>query len=106
MFVALTEWVDCNEMTDEEKEEHLYYKTTGGYLKSYKTLTEAYIDSWHNTTEEDRELTRKLPNFDEDVFEEVFGFNPWRNKTKTIVIDGKSIEISEESYEELKRKLC
>jgi hypothetical protein len=38
------------------------------------------------------------------VFVEIFGFNPF--KKHTIVIDGKEIELSEESFKELKKGLC
>ena len=105
MSVDLTEWVNESDMSDKEKESYPSYVTNKGYLKCYYSLKEAYIESWNKASEKDRELTRKLPNFDEDVFEEVFGFNPWKNKTKTITIDGKNIKISEESFNDLKNQL-
>ena len=80
MFVSLTKWIPAKEMSDEEKKNNPSYETTDGYLKAYNSLTEAYKESWDNATEDDRELTRHLPNFDEYEFEKVFGFNPWKKK--------------------------
>lgn len=81
MCAELTKWVDEAEMTDKEKEVYPSYVTTGGYLKCYSSLTAAHIDAWESASEDDRQLTRKLPNFDEKVFAEVFGFNPWQGDT-------------------------
>ena len=79
MFAKLTEWVLACEMTDEEKKENPSYKTADGYLKSYSSLQEAFKEAWDEASQEDREKTKQLPNFDPDVFAEVFGFNPFLN---------------------------
>lgn len=76
MHVSLTQWISEEYMTDKEKEAYPSYVTTGGYLKVYPTLQAAYVDSWNKASKEDRELTFKLPNFDIDVFKEIFGFEP------------------------------
>lgn len=76
MYVSLTKWVDVEDMSDKEKEENPTYKTTGGYLKAYPTLQAAYVDAWNKASKEDKELTFKLPNFDINVFKEIFGFTP------------------------------
>ena len=104
LYVNLTEWVSVENMTDREKQSYPDYVTTGGYLKHYSSLKHAYIDAWENTTQEDRDLTKELPNFDPVVFEEVFGFNPFKEITKTIILDGKEIKISEESYKAFKEQ--
>jgi len=104
MFVDLTKWVYEDDMTDKEKEAYPTYTTTGGYLKCYSDLKHAYIEAWERATEEDRQKTFKLPNFDVEVFEEIFGFNPCKGITKTITIDGKDIEISKESFDALKKQ--
>ena len=103
MNVSLTKWIPSCFMSAKEKEKHPSYETAGGYLKCYPSLKDAYLAAWEAATEEDREKTTKLPNFDPDVFEEVFGFNPW--KKHIIYIDGKEIALSEESFNELKRNL-
>ena len=74
-YVNLTNWINETKMTNKEKEAYPSYTTTGGYLKFYSSLKEAYVESWEKTTEEDRKLTLKLPNFDDDVFKEIFGFS-------------------------------
>jgi hypothetical protein len=103
MRVNLTKWIGEINMTDSEKEAYPDYVTTGGYLKHYSSLQQAYIEAWEKATPEDRAKTEKLPNFDPTVFEEVFGFNPF--KKRSIIIDGKKIELSEESFNELKKSL-
>jgi hypothetical protein len=98
MFIDLTKWVEQAEMTDKEKEAYPSYVTTGGYLKCYPDLRTTFIESWENTTEEDRELTKKLPNFDPVEFEKVFEFNPFKEVeavAKTIEIDGKKYQLIE-----------
>ena len=72
MEVALTQWITDNDMH------------SGGYLKRYSSIKEAYIESWENATEEDKQLTLKLPNFDDDVFKEIFGFSAIKNLNKPI----------------------
>ena len=57
-----------------------------------------------NSTKEDKELLIKLPNFDAKVFEEITGINV-SEKSHTIEIDGKTIHLSESSFNELKNKL-
>jgi len=105
IYVNLTEWVYKENMTDKEKKAYPSYVTTGGYLKCYSSLKHAYIESWDNASSEDRALTFTLPNFDIDVFEEIFGFKPTQEVKKKIIIDGKEIQISQESFDELKKQL-
>ena len=102
IYVSLTEWVSDTNMTDKEKDAYPSYATTGGYLKSYKNMHEAYKSSWSKADAADRAKTFNLPNFDIVVFEEIFGFNP--SESRVIIIDGKTIEISEESYQAFKQQ--
>ena len=106
MHVSLTSWIYESDMSDEEKEAYPSYVTTGGYLKCYPNLYTAFLDSWNNTTQEDRELTYKLPNYCPIEFRKVFGFNPEKDIKKKITIDGKDIYVSRESFNELKKQLC
>ena len=76
MYVSTTQWIYEEDMTDKEKEAYPSYVTTGGYLKVYPTLQAAYVDAWEKASKEDKELTFKLPNFDIEVFKEIFGFTP------------------------------
>ena len=69
----LTKWIDTDDMTEEEKEQHLDYKTTGGYLKKY-TYKEAWKNMWNELTEEEKDIIMtELPNFDKDIFKEITG---------------------------------
>ena len=102
MHVSLTKWIAENDMTNKEKEAYPSYVSTGGYLRAYQSLKHAYIESWENASEEDRMLTRQLPNFDEQVFAEVFGFNPWKQKIESIEIGGKTYQVTDELKSALK----
>ncbi len=101
MYATLTKWICKDDMTDKEKEAYPSYTTTGGYLKHYTSLKHAFIEAWEKADEEDRAKTRKLPNFDEDVFEEVFGFNPWKTpkedkpqiEVEVITVNGKRYKL-------------
>lgn len=84
IYVDLTVWVDELDMSGKEKEAYPSYITTGGYLKVYSSLKHAFIESWDKATEEDRNKTFNLPNFDPIVFEEIFGFNPCKQEKVTI----------------------
>jgi len=93
----LCEWISESNMSDDEKEKNESYKTTGGYLKVNES-TFAGAD----VSKEDAEFLRATPNFDADILLECTGIDI-TNKKKKIVIDGKEILISKESFEEIKR---
>ena len=96
MHVSLTVWVYDDDMTDKEKEAYPSYITTGGYLKVYSSLKQAYIEAWEKTTQEDRELTLRLPNYDPVVATEIFGFNPSECvEQKKEVVETQALEIIE-----------
>ncbi|MGB3468394.1 MAG: hypothetical protein WBA74_24125 [Cyclobacteriaceae bacterium] len=61
LFFKLTEWVHKMDMTEQEKLDNPTYKTTGAYLKVYNY----------------QEVTRNLPNFDNNVFKQIFGFSAY-----------------------------
>ena len=86
----LTEWVD-----DDSKAE-------GGYVKTYG-YKEAFKRSMENASQQELEQVKALPNFDADIFYEISGYK--FDDKKTIEIDGKKIELSQDSYEALKRSL-
>ena len=106
MYVGLTKWIDATDMTDAEKQAYPSYVTTGGYLKSYTSLKAAYVEAWEKSSQVDREKTFKLPNFDPVVFEEVFGFKPFAYQKKSVVIDGKTVELDPAKYEQLQKLLA
>ena len=108
IFFNLTEWISENEMSDYEKENNPNYKTTRGYLKKYD-YKEAFRKSYYDLDKDEREkqikLLKALPNFDADIFFEISGIRIYEEVKKKIIIDGKEIEISEESFDELKKSL-
>ena len=63
-----------SDMTDEEKENHPEYKTTGGYLKVLDE-TECTQMWWDNANEEVKQCILDLPNFDADIFKECTGID-------------------------------
>jgi len=71
--IPLNTYVFYSDMTDEEKKEHDYAKTTGGYLKTLE-YKEAWAKWWEeNKSEEMKKKIKKLPNFDKNIFEEITG---------------------------------
>jgi hypothetical protein len=73
LYFSVNEWVDYEDMTEEEKVIYKTSKYAGGFMRkiNYK---KAFTKSMQNAKEEDIELVKKLPNFDADVFEEISGF--------------------------------
>ena len=82
-------------MSVKEKQDNPTYKTTGGYLKVNKITY-----SGKEVSKEDRKFLESLPNFCPKILEETTGIV--FKSTKTIIIDGKEIEISKDSYEAFK----
>ena len=67
--LKLTKWI---KYTEEEMKEDDYKKVTKGYLKKY-TYKEACENWWSELTEENREIIKSIPNFDEGKFYEITG---------------------------------
>ena len=70
----VVEWIFESDITDEEKENHPEYKTTGGYLKVLDE-TECAQMWWDNANEEVKQCILDLPNFDADIFKECTGID-------------------------------
>jgi hypothetical protein len=72
LYFDITKWIDYSDMTEQEKAENPNSDVRDGYLKSipYK---EAAIASISKASEAEKRLIRALPNYDPDVFEEIFG---------------------------------
>jgi hypothetical protein len=63
----ILQWVYSEDMTEEEKRNNKSHETTGGFLrKTNKT-------DWSRLTDSDKETIRSLPNFDNDIFEQITG---------------------------------
>ena len=65
-------WVWDDDMTDEEKEAHPEYKTTGGFLKVLDT-SDCCVRWWENLDEYQRRIIRSIPNFDAAIFKQITG---------------------------------
>lgn len=92
-------WVSEKDVTVQEKEVNFTYKTTGGYLK---TFTNKY--NGEPVSDEDREFLESVPNFCPKILEECTGIV--LDRKRTIELDGKKIEISEESFQAFKRQFA
>ena len=86
LSVETTKWISETDMSDKEKESNPSYVTTTGYLKFYSSIQHAYIEAWEKASDEDRALTFKLPNFDTEVFKEIFGFTPVMKETEELTL--------------------
>lgn len=67
-------WVWDDDMTDEEKEVHPEYKTTGGFLKVLDT-SDCCIRWWESLDESDRDVVRSIPNFNAAIFKQITGID-------------------------------
>lgn len=70
-------WVIEEEMTEEEKEKHPEYKTTGGCLRKRKSDAQK---QWEELEEKERETVMALPNFDPEIFYEITGIRVQEKK--------------------------
>lgn len=67
-----TEWIPENSMTEEEKEKHVTYKTTRGYLK-IRELTDCYEEWWSELSNDERQIIMEIPNFNPYKFQKITG---------------------------------
>ena len=61
-------FISESEMTEEEKEQHPEYKTTGGFVKVFTCTTEYRQKWWDELSENKKETVKSLPNFDSEKF--------------------------------------
>lgn len=66
------EWIEDDDMTDEEKEHHPEYVTTGGYLKELDKSECGQI-WWDSLNDIEKEIIKDIPNFDKSIFEKITG---------------------------------
>lgn len=78
IYFDLIDWINEEDMTDEEKRKYPEYKTTGGYLKKYE-YKEAFQKSFNELSSKEKKRQVKqlkaLPNFDKDIFFEISGID-------------------------------
>lgn len=72
--IRLTEWINKENMTAEEKERYPEYKTTGGYLK-VNNKHEACREWWSGLSNNCKKEIRDIPNFDAAKFKKITGID-------------------------------
>jgi len=67
---SYSDFIDADDMSDKEKENHPEYKTIGGYVKIFVAKAEDKQAWWNKLSSSDKEAVKSLPNFDKDKFRE------------------------------------
>lgn len=69
---GVVEWVYEVDMTNEEKEQHPSYETTGGYLKVLNKSECGQI-WWNSLPDHQKNVIKAIPNFNAEIFEQCTG---------------------------------
>jgi hypothetical protein len=101
LYFELTEWIYESKMTATDKISFPDFSKTGGCLKVY-AYKEAAKKSWDETTKEDRLSTFELPNFDIDIFVEIFGIEEARDLYKRVKLEADSPNYCDKCGKSLK----
>jgi hypothetical protein len=96
--ITATHWVDEDDMTEDEKDDHDVYKSLGGYLK-YVSYEDAWKNFWDNASQKDKDLILDIPQFDAKIFLGITGIDPKKDSKA----DRKKKELIDKA-EELKVK--
>jgi hypothetical protein len=70
LYFDVTERIEQDGMTEEEKRDNPTYKTTGGYLKVYD-YKEAFQKSYNKATRKEQLKIKDIIHFDADIFFEI-----------------------------------
>ncbi|MEI8087530.1 MAG: pentapeptide repeat-containing protein, partial [Paludibacter sp.] len=70
--LQITECIDWDSMTEDEKKEYPKAFVTGGRLKVYE-YKQAWANLWGTLSYREKEIVKSLPNFDTEVFLEITG---------------------------------
>jgi len=70
--LKITQWIDENSMTEEQKINDKSFYVRGGTLIR-RTYKEAWALYWSNASKEEKDKFLNLPNFDADIFFEITG---------------------------------
>ena len=68
----LNQWIDKDDMTDQEKKDNPKFYVMGGYLKTFE-YKEACKNMWKKMSDSEKETIKSIPNFDTEKFEEITG---------------------------------
>ena len=70
----ILEYIEFDDMTDEEKSVHPKAETTGGYLKVINN--EGKAQEWYDDlSDEKKNIIKSIPNFDKVIFKEITGID-------------------------------
>ena len=94
----LNQWIDEEDMTEDEKKEEPLFYVRGGYLKTY-SWEEAWINFWKDTDLENRQKFLNLPNFDAKVFKDITGIDVEVKNTKKDALIKKAQELLDKAKE-------
>ena len=82
----------------------IYHKLKFNENENYSTRFQtAFKNMWSDLSLNERKEYLDIPHFDWDIFTFITGIV--NNEKKVITIDGKAINISQESFDELKKQL-
>ena len=70
----VVEWIQSDDMTNEEKEQHPEYEVIGGYLKILDE-SECGQSWWSLLSEERKNIIKAIPNFDATIFKQCTGID-------------------------------
>ena len=111
LYFNLTEFIDYDDMSEEEKQNNSSAEFTKGYLKTYE-YKEAFKKSFEQAEIYDIKKTLELPNFDYEIFEEISSISESdfdrRLNDNIKIIDGKKYKLRGQIYidcEDFKQKL-
>ena len=101
MYFSLTEWVDEDRMTEQEKIDNPSFHTTEGFLRQHD-YKEAFRSSFNGATEDEKRAVMDLPHWDNEIFKEISGIDVEgyfkKSMTRKIKIGG--IDYDAEEVEE------
>ena len=70
----VVEWIQSDDMTDEEKEDHPTHETVGGYLKVLDESESGQL-WWNNLSFDEKNIIMGIQNFDKEKFKKITGID-------------------------------
>ena len=76
---SYSDFIDSENMTDEEKNKHPEHETIGGFIKTIVVTTEDKQAWWDKLSEDEKQTIFDLPNFDAEKFKNCTGITVKEN---------------------------
>ena len=70
---SYSDFIDSEDMTDDEKKNHPEYKTIGGFIKTFVVTNTDKQAWWDKLSEDEKQTIFALPNFDAEKFKNCTG---------------------------------